>query len=383
MKLKPLWGLLVTDVVIIGAGFIGMSFALAAHKQGFDVEVYDKAAAPVLPTTATSQVIAVNPASAEFLSGIGVWNLIPERFVTRYDQMSVFDGQGSGSISFTAEEGGQPCLGYIVDQVALRVAMSECALSQGLEVKWTETVDIDALQTDLLVAADGAHSATREKLGLKKIGYSYDQSATVCVAQFGSELIEERGQKAYQWFCDSGPLALLPLGDQGQFAVVWSSSEDMAAISETAFISALEDSTENKLGRVHGVSSRHSFPLMQQQAWRYVTQGAVLLGDAAHAIHPLAGQGANLGFADASCLVTELCAARLEGRGIGDLDVLKRFETKRKTENHLAALAMEGFHRLFTSDSSIIGLVRSRGLRLVNENKTLKRLAISVASGRV
>jgi 2-octaprenylphenol hydroxylase len=122
---------------------------------------------------------------------------------------------------------------------------------------------------------------------------------------------------------------------------------------------------------------------MQQQAWRYVSEGAVLLGDAAHAIHPLAGLGANLGFSDASCLVTELCSARLEGRDIGDLGVLKQYEKKRKIEIHAAALAMESFHRLFTSDSSFVGLFRSRGLRLVNENKTLKRLAISIASGRV
>ena len=176
---------------------------------------------------------------------------------------------------------------------------------------------------------------------------------------------------------------MLPLSDPDKFAVVWSSSEDMAALGEAAFIAALEASTEGKLGRVRSVSPRYSFPLMQQQAWQYVTEGAVLLGDAAHAIHPLAGQGANLGFADASCLVTELCAAKLEGRGLGDLGVLQRYEQKRKTQNHLTALAMEGFHRLFTSDSSIVRLVRSRGLRLVNENKTLKRLAISVASGRI
>ncbi len=375
------------EVAIIGAGFIGMSFALAAHKQGFDVEVYDRATAPVLPEIPGSQVIAVNLAAAEFLEGIGVWNRIPERFVTQYDQMSVFDGQGSGSLSFAAEEGGQPCLGYIVDQVALRVAMNECAGSQGLEVSWTKTADIDELQRDLLVAADGAHSVTREKLGLKKMGYSYAQRATVCVAVFSQELSrgpsEEPGGWAYQWFHESGPLALLPLSDPDTFAVVWSSSEDMASLGEAAFISALEASTEDKLGRVRSVSPRYSFPLMQQQAWQYVTEGAVLLGDAAHAIHPLAGQGANLGFADASCLVTELCAARLEGRELGDLGVLKRYEQKRKIQNHLTALAMEGFHRLFTSDSSIVGLVRSRGLRLVNENKTLKRLAISVASGRI
>ena len=233
------------------------------------------------------------------------------------------------------------------------------------------------------MAADGAHSATREKLGLKKVGYSYGQNATVCVAEFSPELSPERDRQAYQWFSDSGPLALLPLNDRGKFAVVWSSSQDLVSISETAFILALEASTEGKLGGVQSVSLRHSFPLMQQQAWRYVTEGAVLLGDAAHAIHPLAGQGANLGFADASCLVTELSAARLEGRGIGDLGVLTRYEQKRKTENRLAALAMEGFHRTFTSDSSIVGLFRSRGLRLVNENKTLKRLAISVASGQL
>jgi 2-octaprenylphenol hydroxylase len=367
----------------MGAGFIGMSFALAAHKQGFDIEIYDRAAAPVLPKAVTSQVIAVNPVSKEFLAEIGVWDLIPDRFLTRYDQMSVFDGRGSGSISFTAEEGGTPCLGFIVDQLALRVAMSECALSQGLEVKWAEMAEIDEVQRGLLVAADGAHSATREKLGLKKMGYTYNQSATVCVAEFSQEPSQESGRQAYQWFCDSGPLALLPLSDGGKFAVVWSNSEDLDSMGEIEFISALEESTEGKLGRVLGISPRHSFPLMQQQAWRYVSEGAVLLGDAAHTIHPLAGLGANLGFADASCLVTELCSARLEGKEIGDLGVLKRYEKRRKLENHAAALAMEGFHRLFTFDSSIVGLFRSRGLRLVNENKTLKRLVISVASGRV
>ena len=367
------------EIVVVGAGFIGMSFALAASIQGFDVEVYDKAAAPVLPGGNTSQVIAVSPASAAFLLELGVWDRIPAKFVTRYDRMSVFDGEGSGSISFSAEEGGLPCLGYIVDQVALKVAMHECALAHELDVRWGHAVDIDELQTDLLVAADGAHSVTRGKLGLKKLGYSYNQTATVCVAEFSSD----HGQQAYQWFMDTGPLALLPLAEAGKMAVVWSSRENMAAVDETTFISALEESTEALLGSVLSVSTRHSFGLIQQQAWQYVAQGAVLLGDAAHAIHPLAGQGANLGFADARCLVTQIAAARLEGRGIGDLATLKRYERKRRTENHLAAIAMEGFHRLFTSDSTVVGLLRSRGLRLVNENKALKRLAIGVASGRV
>ena len=371
------------DLLVLGASFVGMSFAIAAHMEGFDVHLYDKAPKPALANKAGANVIAVNPRSADFLDQIGVWELIPNEFVTPYKQISVFDGEGSGSISLGADEVGSSCLGFIVDQTALRVAMNERAISEGLEIRWGETAntDSDQDQTGLLVAADGVNSETRERLGIKKIGYSYGQRATVCIVEFNSKLGNETSSQAYQWFRDSGPLALLPIGGRNKFAVVWSSSEDMGSKTENEFMSDLEEATERKLGRIARVSKRNSFPLIQQHALQYAVPGAVLLGDAAHSIHPLAGQGANLGFADARCLVTELCAARLEGRSSQDLRVLKRYERKRRTENHLAGVAMEGFHRIFTTNSSSVGVMRSSGLRFFNNNRVLKRLAIHIASG--
>ena len=369
------------ELLVLGASFVGMSFAIAAHKEGFDVHLYDKANQPLVENKRAANVIAVNLRSADFLKQIGVWELIPNEFVTPYRRMSVFDGEGSGSISFGSDEVGAPCLGFIVDQTALRLAMNDCAISEGLKIRWGERANPDSDQAALLVAADGVNSETRERLGLKKIGYSYDQRATVCIAEFSKKFGDETGSHAYQWFRSSGPLALLPIAAQNKFAVVWSSSEDMVSKTEKAFMLDLEDATEHKLGRVARISARNSVPLVQQHALQYVAPGVVLLGDAAHAIHPLAGQGANLGFADAICLVTELCAARLEGRSLRDLGVLKRYERKRRKENYLAGVAMEGFHRIFTTNLSLIGVMRSVSLRLFNDNRALKRLAIHIASG--
>lgn len=369
------------EIQVIGGGFIGLAFALAAHQRGMSVAVADRGAAPVEPAGLAANVIAMNPRSTDLMKSLGVWSNLPPEFAVPYHAMSVIDAQGTGAISFDAADEAvtQDYLGHIVDQRALRWALFRTLEDAGLAVNWQTSLDVEAISPGLLVAADGAHSETREVFGFKKLSYPYGQSATVFTARFASP----HEQSAYQWFTASGPLALLPLHEPHTVAVVWSGFDDRSGQEETSLALDLQATTEDLLGAVTNLGARFSFPLMQQHALSYVKPGVVLLGDAAHTIHPLAGQGANLGFADVQCLIAEISAARLEGRQPFDIRVLRRFETTRRRENQAAALAMEGFHRLFTARQPLIGLMRSHGLRFVHENKTLKRLAISVASGRV
>ena len=367
------------DVVVAGAGFVGLSFALAAKDRGLDVEVFERRGRPTAPESLAANVIAVNRKSKEFLDHCGVFGRLRTPFCTPYQTMSVFDGNGAGSISFSSQEAGLPELGHIVDQNALRAALADAADDLGLPVHWGTAVDVTGYGAELVVAADGSHSETREKLGLKKFDYQYEHQATVCVAQFK----KSHEATAWQWFHESGPVALLPLGEPDKVAVIWSSTLDLTSEPDEEFRSRLAVSTERQLGDVLSIGPRFSFPLMQQHVFRYVSDGVALLGDAAHTIHPLAGQGANLGFADARALAGVLGDARLEGRRLGDIQLLKRYEQSRRRENHLAGLAMESFYRLFGSKQPAIGLVRSLGLRFVHENTALKRLAISVAAGGV
>jgi len=370
---------MVADITVVGGGFIGLSFSMAAAQQGFSVEVYDRKSRPAEPGTFSSNVLAINSASRAFLASIGAWDSIPDRFRAAYKAMSVVDGSGTGSVRFTAEEAGLPELGCIVDQPALLAALADCAESaDNLVVHWQSEVDIDVGVSPLVVGADGVHSALREKLGLKKISFAYGQTATVCVA----EVERPHDACARQWFLEKGPLAFLPLGDEHRVAVVWSSFDELEDLDEDVFIDALYEASEGALGAIVGIGKRFGFPLRQQQALQYVAEGVALMGDAAHAIHPLAGQGANLGFADARVLSDELIAARIEGRSPGNLTVLKRYERVRRPENHLTALAMEGFHRLFTARPPWASVLRGQGMHFFGSSEILKRLAIGAASGR-
>jgi 2-octaprenylphenol hydroxylase len=368
------------DITVAGAGFVGLSFAIAASQRGFDVAVYDRKKRPVIPTALSSNVIAVNPASSAFLEDIGAWQKMADEFVTPYSAMSVFDGTGSGAISFTAQEADLQFLGHIVDQGALLAALAETGEAQDrLALHWETEADFSPGDVPLLVGADGVHSKIREAVGLKTVGFEYNQSATVCIAR----MEEPHGGVARQWFLETGPLAFLPLGEPNAVAVVWSSFDDLAACDDEDFGARLQDASEACLGSVGSLTPRFAFPLRQQQALRYVAEGVALLGDAAHAIHPLAGQGANLGFADARVLVTEIGSAKLEGRSPGDINVLRRYEQQRKVENWSVGAAMEGFHRLFTAKLPVLGLLRSRGLRFVDSNRPLKKLAMNIAAGKV
>ena len=420
-----------TDVLIVGAGFVGLACACALQDAGLRVRVIDqKAAPPAMPISSppvkveahrltggpSGNVIAVSPASMQFLSDMGTWELIDPACITPYKRMEVFDGTGAGAISFHAREAGLPLLGYILDQQALIVALVQRAaqlphITLAWQQPWQELIREETgyrllmsngqqITTQLLIGADGSASTIREAVGLRKAGWHYGQDAIVCVAQSGrapssphsdsQNSLEGSLQKkvARQWFTTRGPLAMLPLSEPDLSAVIWSvfDAQQLLSLSAEDFCEALNQTSEqcNPLsGRIiHAVTARFSFPLMQQQAIHYINPGIAIIGDAAHTIHPLAGQGANLGFADAQALASVLRQSRMEARSPGDMRLLRRYEAQRRPGNQLAGMVTEGFHRLFTAEHPALAFLRNRGLRLVDHNKRLKKLAVDLATGK-
>lgn len=401
------------DVLIVGGGFVGLALAAALDGGGWRVTLLDKGERPdgdreqdgaavkrqvkrtgaSLATDYSANVIAVSPWSQRFLADLGAWQRLPADAVTPFAAMQVYDGTGTGAIAFHAEEEGMQQLGYIVPQPALRAA-----LCQGLEETgavrllwgrdWLQAVQQEQgyrmtlaegdIFARLLVAADGAASDLRDLAGLKSIGWDYAQQALVCIAQTD----EAHGQTARQWFTETGPLAFLPLADKRLVAVIWSCTDarDKLALADAGLCTALTDASEAMLGNVLAVTQRLSFPLSQRHLLNYAAARLAVLGDAAHSIHPLAGQGANLGFADAAALAGALREAALAGKPPGDPAALRRYVKARRRDNHLAGIAMEAFHRLYAFKSPSLRLARNLGLSLVDAQPRLKRLAVQAAT---
>ena len=401
------------DVLILGGGPVGLSLAAALARSRLKVGLLDIRPAPrfdsgagveslqlsgqgSLKTGFDANVLAISPASREFLEEIDAWRRIPAIKASAYLRMRVADSAGAGTVEFLAKEEGLPELGHIVEQSALSAALSAVTSSlDNVETKWGTSFgqikkvadgyrlvlpDGEELRPRLLVGADGGASPVREATGLRTWGRAYGQRAVVCLAKVSGS----HRQTAWQWFAQTGPLAFLPLSHEQLVAVVWSAtdSEDLLSMTDRNFSQALTDTSEGELGEVEGVTSRASFPLVHRHALNYVRPGVAILGDAAHSIHPLAGQGANLGFADAGRLAFELSQALVEGRSPGDLALLRRYEAARRRENIAAGMLMEGFHRLFSRADPVTGFLRNRSLTLVNGLAPLKSLAVGLAAGK-
>ena len=413
-----------TDVLIVGAGLTGLALAAALGESRLKVTLLDARPAPpsnLQADAADARVIALGSGSRQFLEKLGAWQLLAEGSAPAFQHIYVADGAGTGSISFSAADEGLSELGHIVGRASLAAALVKIIneqggtetlwgcrwsglqkVSDGYQLQIFRNADDDqgeAITTRLLVGADGATSAVREALGLRMFGRQYAQQAHTCLAR----LTQGHGQTAYQWFTDSGPLAFLPLADDladanaksndksndqsSDFgkaddklvAVIWSSTEAIQGFSDQQLAARLTQASERRLGDVIAVTQRSEFPLAHRHALRYARKGAVILGDAAHIIHPLAGWGANLGFADAELLASELWQAQLLGKSPGDRSVLRRYAVARGSQNLMAGAVMEGFHLLYQPTNPLLSLVRSRGLALAQESTWLKSLFVKAA----
>ncbi|AHL77292.1 2-octaprenyl-3-methyl-6-methoxy-1,4-benzoquinol hydroxylase [Stutzerimonas stutzeri] len=393
-----------TDLIIVGAGMVGSTLALALQGAGLTIKLID--AGPLAPRPFASgdsfepRVSALSAASQRILERVGAWPGIVSRRASPYTDMHVWDGSGTGQIHFSAASVHAEVLGHIVENLVVQDALLDALKAHGSvelladarveqvhqnEHGWTLTLaDGQQLSAALVVAADGANSAVRRLVGCDTREWDYLHHAIVTSVRCA----EPNQQTAWQRFTDDGPLAFLPLqreGDPHWCSIVWSATEDEAqrlmALDEQAFCQALGRAFEYRLGEVLEADPRVCIPLRQRHAKRYVQPGLALIGDAAHTIHPLAGQGVNLGLLDAAVLAEVLLAAVARGAQLGDPRVLARYERRRMPHNLAMMAAMEGFERLFQADPLPLRWLRNTGLKAIQAMPEAKALFVRQALG--
>jgi 2-octaprenylphenol hydroxylase len=383
------------DVVIVGAGVIGIVMAslLLARKlsaAGRVAVVADRLAhAPPADADWDLRVFALSRASERLLQACGVWSSLPPGRVFPYERMCVWDSGGTplglGSLTFDCAQIGEPNLGYIVEGRALQWQCLQSARAAGVvfiegAVQSIVTGDQDVvlrlldgrdLRSKLLVAADGMGSSVRELLGIGTAGHAYHQDALVAHVQTA----HPHASTAWQRFLSTGPVAFLPLND-GRSSIVWSVARPKAALLRAmdpdAFGAELTAASGEALGQCKLTTQLATFPLKLQYALDYARPRAVLLGDAAHVVHPLAGQGLNLGLLDCAALAQVLGEAG-GADNFGDYKFLRRYERWRRSENLLAAAALDGLERLFSSTDPLSTGLRTAGLSAVGKLPFMKR----------
>lgn len=393
------------DLIIVGAGMVGSALALALQDSGMDILLLDSSSLTVSPfdpqSTFEPRVSALSEASRRVLEHLGAWNGIVQRRTSPYREMQVWDGSGTGQIHFSAASVHAERLGHIVENRVIQDALLEAL--QGSSIRLLPGAKLEQLRrsgggwllqlndgreltTPLLVAADGANSAVRRLAGCASREWDYLHHAIVTSVRCA----QPHQQTAWQRFTDSGPLAFLPLqrdGAEDWCSIVWSclpaEAERLMQLDDSAFAQALGKAFEWRLGDVLACDPRVSIPLRQRHAKRYVEDGLVLIGDAAHTIHPLAGQGVNLGFLDAAVLAEVLLHAQQRGERLGDERVLSRYERRRMPHNLAMMAAMEGFQRLFQAEPLPLRWLRNAGLSLVDHIPEAKSLFVRQALGLV
>lgn len=385
------------DVVISGAGLVGLALAAMLGRNGFHVAILESRE-PVRDWPADSidlRVYAISRASQRLFESLGIWPAI-EALAQPYRDMRVWDAGSQGEVHFDSAELGEPDLGHIIESRVIERALLGVVESldtvtrfcparlQGFENTGThqciELEDGKSLTARLLVGADGKQSRVRDLAGIHVQVSDYGQQALVAVVATEQPHCET----AWQRFLPSGPLAFLPLHD-GRCSIVWSATSDKAsallALDEGAFCRALGEAFDHRLGKITGCGERVLFPLQGQSAESYVQPRLALVGDAAHVIHPLAGQGVNLGLKDVQALADTLSAAREQDRDPGTFSVLRRYERARRGDNMLTMAAMGGFKQLFGSTLSPVRYARGLGLKLFDRATPIKTQIMRAAMG--
>uniref|UniRef100_A0A671UDZ1 Ubiquinone biosynthesis monooxygenase COQ6, mitochondrial n=1 Tax=Sparus aurata TaxID=8175 RepID=A0A671UDZ1_SPAAU len=434
----------VYDVIISGGGMVGSAMACSLGmdpnlegKKILLLEAGNKKVMDKVPDTYSTRVSSISPGSATLLSSIGAWEQITKMRCKPYQKMQVWDACSDALITFD-KENLQDEMAYIVENDIVVAALTQQldGLSDNVQVKYRSKVvkyawpmphqaaesipwvqitlaSGETLQTKLLIGADGPNSMVRRELGIPTVKWGYDQSAVVAVLHL-SEPTENN--VAWQRFLPTGPIAMLPLSDT-ESSLVWSAShrfaEELLEMDEESFVDAINSafwSNENQSELIEtagslfrsalsaimpsagsprqlppsvagiGPKSRVMFPLGMGHASEYIRHRVALIGDAAHRVHPLAGQGANLGFGDVACLTQLLSQAAFNGKDLGAIQHLLEYETERQRHNLPMMAAIDLMKRLYSTNVAPVVLLRTFGLQATNMLPSLKEQIMAFAS---
>lgn len=392
------------EVVIAGGGMVGAALALLlvewTRLAPARIAILEPrpAAAPASGSPIGQRVANISPANRQRFEEFGVWQRLDASRIAPVQAMAIWHEavppDSPDVLRFDAAESGAAELGVIVENLALQAALLEACREAGIvvieEALRTLSIDADAaqvglgdevLQAELLVGADGAASAVRELLGMPAAAREYGQRAIVATVRPA----RAHQGTAFQRFLATGPLALLPLPDAA-CSIVWSVTDDEAArllaLPAAQFGAELTAASAHVLGTLVLEGERASFPLRRLHAARYVAPRAALVGDAAHVIHPLAGQGVNQGFEDAAALAAAL-SLRPSRESVGAMDALRRYERERRAGNALVGGVVDGLDRLFTASPSMVARAARSGMALVARSPLARRwLVTRAATGR-
>lgn len=384
------------DVVIVGGGMVGATLGCALGDSRLKVAVLeDSPPEPFSPDQPQDlRVSAVSVASQNILKTLGAWSGVIGRRACPYRRMRVWED--AGDVEFRCNEINEPVLGHIVENRVIQIAALERlaaftnveliqsvktrSITYGAQRSLVELEDGRVLHARLLVAADGGFSRVRQAAGMGVSGWDYEQHALVLTVETVS------GQQDITWqrFTPKGPQALLPLTGSNASLVWYNTPEEikrLRGLDDEALLRELEATFPECLGDVTRISARGSFPLRRQHALRYAKEGVVLIGDAAHMIHPLAGQGVNIGFLDAAALAEVLLQATTDDRDFGSAQTLAQYESMRRRNNLVMMTVMDAFYRAFGNDVGPLRLLRNLGLGLAERIGPAKKLAMSYAMG--
>lgn len=386
------------DVVVVGGGMAGAATALALARAGLATMLLE-ARTPKpwrIEDDVDLRVVSLAPSSIMLLDELGVWPSIRSARTGPYTHMHVWDAASGATLDFDAATDGHDLLGHIVENNLVQWTLWQALAEAGVERRCPATATAMELRDDrvqltladgsdvaarLVVAADGAASPLRKLAGITVRTRNYAQRAVV--AHVGTERAHER--TAWQRFLPTGPLALLPLAD-GRSSLVWSlpeaEAQNVLTLDDHAFRDALGVATDFRLGRITTTTARAAFPLHLQLANTYQAERLVLLGDAAHTVHPLAGQGVNLALRDVTELRDALVAARDAGRDIASAAVLRRYARRRHSADTLDAVSFDALSRVFAWQATPAVAMRGIGMHLVDRMAPLKRRLGAHAAGR-
>ncbi len=384
-----------SDVVIVGGGLNGPALALALAQAGLRVSVVDaRQAATRAEVGFDGRAYALALASQRLLAAVGVWPVTAQPIL----QVVASDGRaGEGAspfaLQFDAAEMEDGPMGYMVEdrhlyagflaamaaQPAITLMSGETVVAQGAGQVTLASGGV--LRARLVVGCDGRASGTAVRAGIGRQGWSYGQTALVTAVHH----TRPHGGSAHQFFMPGGPLAILPLAGGHHASIVWSEQDAaaarLAALEDDAFLAELRPRFGDFLGEIKLAGARFSYPLSLSLADSYVAPRLALVGDAAHGVHPLAGQGLNLGLRDVAALAEVLVQAKRRGEDIGALDVLQRYQSWRRFDTTAMALGMDGINRLFSNDNPVLRGLRDLGLGLVNATPGLRRGFMRQAAG--